>query len=150
MWDMEDMKPSSDDALPRQARKKGRTRTRRGFVLIEVLIALAILSIVLLSVISGVTSSIYVISGMRNYTKAMLLARSSMNEFILRNMRGTDLKNQPSREYPGFYLTRVTKPFEHPMFNLGPISAKTTDIIVTWQERGREREYKLTYIYQAR
>lgn len=150
MLDMQDMKPNSYGSPLRGAEKRKRTRYQHGFVLVEVLIALAILSIVLLSVISGVTSSIYVIAGMRNYTKAMLLARSSMNEFILRNMRGTDLKNQPSREYPGFYLSRVTKPFEHPMFNLGPISAKTTDIIVTWRERGREREYKLTYIYQAR
>ena len=73
-----------------------------GFVLVEILIALAILSIVLLSVISGVTSSVYVISGMKNYTNAMLIARSRMNDFLLKNMRGTDIKDEPVKGYNGF------------------------------------------------
>jgi type II secretion system protein I len=122
-------------------------KQKKGFVLVEILIALAILSIVLISVISGVTSSIYVIAGMRNYTQAMLVARSSMNEFIVRNMRGTDLKDEPLKDYPGFYCTRVTKRFEHPL--LGPLPANMTDVIVTWNERGRKKEYKISYVYQA-
>jgi type II secretion system protein I len=120
---------------------------KKGFVLVEILIALAILSIVLISVISGVTSSIYVIAGMRNYTQAMLVARSAMNEFIVRNMRGTDLKDEVLKDYPGFYYTRVTKRFEHPL--LGPLPANMTDVIVTWNERGRKKEYKISYVYQA-
>jgi type II secretion system protein I len=124
-------------------------RQSKGFVLVEILIALAILSIVLLSVISGVTSSIYVISGMRNYTKAMLIARSRMNDFLLKNMRGTDLKDEPVKGYDGFEVSRITKRFEHPMIDLGPMTANKTDIIVTWKERGSEREYKISYIYQT-
>jgi type II secretion system protein I len=118
-----------------------------GFVLVEILIALAILSTVLISVISGVTSSVYVISGMKNYTHAMLIARSRMNDFILKNMRGTDLQGQQIREYPGFSYSRVTTRLEHPL--LGPIPANITDIIVTWKERGRNKTYKISYIYQA-
>jgi type II secretion system protein I len=124
-------------------------KPNKGFVLVEILIALAILSIVLLSVISGVTSSIYVIGGMRNYTKAMLIARSRMNDFLLHNMRGTDIKDEAVKGYDGFEVSRVTKRFEHPMIDLGPFSANKTDIVVTWQERGREREYKISYIYQT-
>ncbi len=122
----------------------------RGFVLVEILIALSIMSIVLLSVISGVTSSIYVISGMKNSTRAMMIARNHMNDFILRRMRGTDLRREALKEYPGFSITRVTMPFEHPMINLGPLATvKKTEIAVTWQERGRDREYSIFYIYQA-
>jgi type II secretion system protein I len=124
-------------------------RPSKGFVLVEILIALSILSIVLLSVISGVTSSISVIAGMKNYTCAMLIARSRMNDFLLRNMRGTDLRDEPVKGFEGFQVSRVTKRFEHPMIDLGPLSANKTDIIVTWKERGSEREYKISYIYQT-
>jgi type II secretion system protein I len=119
----------------------------KGFVLVEILIALAILSTVLISVISGVSSSVYVISGMKNYTMAMLVARTRMNEFILKNFRGTDLKHEEIKDYPGFYMSRVTKRFEHPL--LGPLPANVTSIIVTWKERGKRRSYKISYIYQA-
>jgi prepilin-type N-terminal cleavage/methylation domain len=122
-------------------------KQKKGFVLVEILIALAILSIVLISVISGVTSSVYVISGMKNYTNATLVARSKMNEFILRNMRGSDIKHEESKEYPGFYYTRVTKRWEHPL--LGPLPANITNIIVSWKERGRTKKYNISFIYQA-
>lgn len=124
-------------------------KRNNGFVLVEILIALAILSIVLLSVISGVTSSVYVISGMKNYTCAMLIARTRMNDFLLKNMRGTDIKDEPVKGYEGFKYTRVTKRFEHPMIDLGPFSANKTDVIITWNERGAGREYKISYIYQT-
>lgn len=119
-----------------------------GFVLVEILIALAILSTVLISVISGVTSSVYVISGMKNYTHAMLIAKSKMNDFILKNMRGTDLKGQNVKEYPGFSFSRETKRFEHPL--LGPLPANKTEITVSWKERGRKKNYRISYIYQSK
>ena len=50
---------------------------------------------------------------------------------------------------PAFKVSRVTKRFEHPMIDLGPLPANKTDIIVTWKERGKEREYKISYIYQT-
>jgi type II secretion system protein I len=123
------------------------SKQNKGFVLVEILIALAVLSIVLISVISGVTSSVYVISGMKNYTSAMLIAKSNMNDFILKNMRGTDVKNEESRQYPGFYFTRATKRWEHPL--LGPLPANITNIIISWKERGRTKKYKISFIYQA-
>ncbi|MBN1496779.1 MAG: prepilin-type N-terminal cleavage/methylation domain-containing protein [Spirochaetes bacterium] len=118
-----------------------------GFVLVEILIALAILSTVLLSVISGVSSSVYVISGMKNYTQAMLVARTKMNEFIVKNFRGTDLKDEQIKGLPGFYVSRETTRWEHPL--LGPLPANITSIIVSWKERGKERSYKISYVYQA-
>jgi type II secretion system protein I len=121
-------------------------RGEKGFALVEILITVAILSMVLLSVISGVTSSIYVISSMKNYTQAMLIARSKMNDFILKNMRGTDIQHEEVREHPEFSYTRATRRFDHPWLQ-GPVPINITDVIVFWKERGKEREYKISYIY---
>jgi type II secretion system protein I len=120
----------------------------KGFALVEILIAVAVLSMVLLSVISGVSSSIYVISGMKNQTQAILLAKSRMNDFILHDLRGTDISREEIREYPGFTYSRNTKRFEHPWFQ-GPVPINITEIIVNWKEKEREREYKISYIYQT-
>lgn len=118
-----------------------------GFVLVEILIALSILSVVLISVISGVTSSVYVISGMKNYTHAMYIAKSKMNDFMLKNMRGTDLKGQEDREHPGFSYSRITKRREIALAPLLPLNQ--TDIIVSWKERGRTKKYTISFIYQT-
>ena len=66
-------------------------KRKKGFALVEVLIALSILSIVLMSVFTGITTTIHVMSGIKNHTKAMLIAKTRMNEFILDRMRGTDI-----------------------------------------------------------
>lgn len=116
-----------------------------GFALVEILIALTILSVVLLSVVSAVSSGIYVMSGNRNFTKAMIIARSQMNEFILGKMRGLDLKDEQLEDYDKFTCTRVTEKFEHSMF--GPMAAKKTDITIKWDEKENERFYKVSYIF---
>ena len=51
-------------------------------------------------------------------------------------------------EYPGFSYSREVKRFEHEF--LGPLNAKRVQIIVSWEERGKEREYSLSYIYPVR
>jgi hypothetical protein len=45
-------------------------------------------------------------TGARSHTKAMLIARSRLNEFRAARMRGTDLTMEPVKEYEGFwYIT---------------------------------------------
>lgn len=117
---------------------------RWGFALIEVLISVTILSIVMLSVISGVQSCIYVISENKNYTKAMMIAKGKMNEFLLEKMRGADLSNEAVAEYPGFYYSRRTSPYTHPML---PFQVKMTEISVTWKSERKSSSYKISYIY---
>jgi len=124
------------------------SKKTRGFALIEILLAIAILSIVLLSVFSGVSTSINVLSGSKNHTKAMIIARSMLNEFILKRQRGTDLSKMPLEDYPGYFLSRVSERFEHDL--LGPIPAKKTKIIISWNDKGKERNYSITYIYPSR
>ncbi len=121
-----------------------RRRNMGGFALIEVLISVTILSIVMLSVISGVLSCIYVISENGNYTRAMMIAKSKMNEFLLNNSQGMDLDREQIPEYAGFYYSRKTVPYEHPML---PFPVKKTEIIVTWKSNRSRNPYKITYVY---
>jgi len=106
---------------------------------------MAILSIVLLSIFSGVSSGIYVMSGNKNHTTAILIAKSQMNQFIDEKMRGPDLKDEPVEENQRFYLTRVTERYEHPL--LGPLPAKKTTITVSWKERERDRSITISYVF---
>jgi len=126
----------------------GKKQGLRGFALIEVLIAVAILSVILMSLYSGISTSILVIGGAKNYTRAMLIAKTKMNEFRSQRLRGTDLNHEPVDEYPGFNYNRITERFEHPM--LGPLPAKKTIITVTWQEKEKTRNYSITYVYPTR
>ncbi len=126
----------------------GITRGNRGFVLIEVLIAVTILSVVLLSVYSGISSGINIIGNSRNYTKAMVLAKSLLNEFRTDKMRGTDVKDVSAEGYEGFTYDRISERYENPM--LGPMPAKKTDIVVKWKYKGLSRNYTLSMIYRVK
>ncbi|HOP28477.1 MAG TPA: prepilin-type N-terminal cleavage/methylation domain-containing protein [Spirochaetota bacterium] len=119
-----------------------------GFVLIEVLIAVTILSVVLLSVYSGISSGINIISNSRNYTTAMMAGKSLMNEFRSNNMRGADMKDVPVEGYPDFRYDRTSERYDNPLF--GPLPVKKTEITVKWKYKGIENNFTLQYIYQSR
>ena len=119
-----------------------------GFVLIEVLIAVTILSVVLLSVYSGISSGMNIIGNSRNYTRAMLMAKSIMNEFRSDKMKGVDLKGAQLTGYPEYSYDRITERYENPM--LGPLPVNKTDIIVKWKYKGIENSYRLSMVYQVK
>jgi type II secretion system protein I len=122
------------------------SKNQHGFALVEILIAVTILSLILLSVLSSVSSSIYALGSGRYYTRAMLIAKSKLNEFILLNMRGMDISNEQVREYEGYKYSRTTTKFDHPM--LGPIPANITKISVVWKWHGKTKKYTISYIFQ--
>ena len=126
----------------------GTLQRNRGFVLIEVLIAVTILSVVLLSVYSGISSGINIIGNSRNYTRAMIIAKSLMNEFRNEKMKGVDMKGAPVANYPDFNYDRVSERYENPM--LGPMPVNKTAIRVKWKYKGIENSYELTMIYQVK
>lgn len=129
---------------------KGRlmNKQKKGFALIEVLIAVTILSVVLLSVYSGISSGINIIDNSRNTTEAVVIAKSLMNEFRINKMRGTDLHDLDIESKPGFRYDRITRRYESPF--LGPLLAQQTDIIVKWDYKGRENEFILSMVYQLK
>lgn len=120
----------------------------KGFVLIEVLIAVTILAVVLLSVYSGISSGINIIGNSKNYTRAMIIAKSLMNEFRNDSMKGVDMKGAPVASYPDFNYDRVSERYENPM--LGPLPVNKTAIRVKWKYKGIENSYELTMIYQVK
>ena len=126
----------------------GSSERRGGFALVEILIAIAILSIAMLAIISGVSSGIAAISGNRNMTRAMLIARSRLSLYYVYRMREPDVYDEPVKEYPGFSYSRKTSKFEHELF--GPVSARRVEITVHWMERGRKRNYTISYVYPER
>jgi general secretion pathway protein I len=77
--------------------------TRRGFTLLEILLALSILSVVLLAVYRLHTQSIFAAQSARFQTVAPLLARQKMAEV---NLGGLDAIPEPAgnfgERYPGY------------------------------------------------
>ena len=125
-----------------------KSKEKSGFAIIEILVAITILSIVLLSIITGVSGGIIAISGNNKLSRAMIIAKSKLNEFRLDTRpgrSGPDLDHEPIEEYPGFYYSRIVERFEHEL--LGPVPAKRVEIIVIWNDRGKEKSYTLTYIF---
>lgn len=116
-----------------------------GFALIEVLVALAILSIVLISVFGAVMNGITVLRGSGNFIRAMIICRSSYHQFTLDRMRGADVHEKPVVGYDGFYVSRITERFEHPL--LGALPARKTTFTVTWREQSKERHYSASMVY---
>jgi type II secretory pathway pseudopilin PulG len=118
------------------------------FAIVEILIAITILSIALLGIISGVSSGIVAISGNKNITKAMIIAKSRLNEFMMLNFRGADIQAESVREYPGFTFSRKITRFDSELF--GPISARRVEMTVTWEERGIKKNYSISYVFQEK
>ena len=120
----------------------------RGFALIEILVAITILSVALLAIISGVSAGIVAITGNKNLTQAVITAKTKFNEFQTSKFRGADITDEPVKEYPGYAFSRKTTRFEHAIF--GPISAKKVEIIVSWSDRNRKKSYSISYVYPER
>ncbi|MGQ9844425.1 MAG: type II secretion system minor pseudopilin GspI [Spirochaetota bacterium] len=122
--------------------------SNKGFTLIEILVAIAILSIAMLGIMSAVSSGILGITKNKNLTIAMLIAQSQLNKFLIDNQRGPDLQDEPIADYPGFSFSRTITRYINPM--LGPIDAYNVKITVKWLERQQERFYSISYIYPKR
>jgi hypothetical protein len=99
-------------------------------------------------VYSGISSSINVITGAKNYSAAMIIAKTKLNEFRMNKMHAPDVSEEPVEGYESFFYSRKTANFEHPL--LGPINAKRTEISVHWRENGKEKKYELSFIYTTR
>jgi type II secretory pathway pseudopilin PulG len=119
-----------------------------GFAIVEILVAITILSVALLAIASGVSSGILAISGNKNMSRAMIIAKSRLNEFLLYNTRGTDIQTEPVREYPGFFFTRKISRYEHEVF--GPVNARRAEFTVSWDERGSRKSFSLSYLFFER
>jgi type II secretion system protein I len=117
---------------------------KNGFALIEVLIALSILSIIVMSVYSAVGASSTILSGSGNRAKAMLIVKNRLNEFITSGMRGPDVTMEPVEGNPNFFYSRSSEKYENYLFPT--LSARKYTFTITWNENKAVRTYKISYV----
>ncbi len=122
-------------------------KKKEGFALAEVLIAVTILSIILLSVYSGISSSINVIREAGNHTRAMIYARSSLNEFVMNGKKGPDFTMESVPGTDKFFRSRKTESFEGLLSSAIPL--KQTTFTISWREHEKEKKYSVSYVYSA-
>ena len=124
----------------------------RGMALLEVLISLALLSMVLLGVHSGVSVNMNIIGDSKNQTKALMLAKSLMNEFRNNNMREADIADSAIENYPDFTYDRTTIRYEDDFITpmIEPLIINKTTITIKWKYKGRDTSSELSMIYQVK
>ena len=120
-------------------------RTERGFTLIEVLVAIAIISIGVLALGANTTSIMRSNRFSANTTIAVNLAQEKLEEakaqVTITNGNFTDTPPGPS----GSIFTRTLAISDSPEVDL-----KQVDVTVTWMEYGVERSVALsTYVYSG-
>ena len=123
-------------------------KRKHGFALIEILIAMTIFSFIILSVYSGISASINAIKNAKNYSMAIMIAKTKLNEFKISRMRDPDFSEEPVAGYDSFLCTRSTSNFDHPL--LGMAQAKRSEITVIWKENNKEQKYAVSFIYMPR
>ena len=120
-------------------------KRKNGFALIEVLIALTVLSVILLSIYSGISTSINIVTGAKDLTTAMTIVRSKLTEFRMNRFREPDMSHEEVEGYESFLYSRTTTNYESEL--LGPLSAKRTEVTVFWKQNGKEKEYSGAIVY---
>ncbi len=114
-------------------RREDEGRGRRGFTLLEVLIALAIIAIVLITCVRAQNQSIRLHQFSRDMTISTILARQKMGEIELAGFPELgEEEGDFGDAFPGFtWKTAVSMtPFEE---------ARRIDLSVIWKEGTRER-----------
>jgi len=124
------------------------SKIKHGFALIEILIAMAILSVILLSVYSAISVSINNIKNAKNYSTAMIIAKTKLNELKMNRMNDPDFSEEPVAGYDSFLCSKTTSKFEHPLLEM--MDAKRTEITVLWKENDKEQKYVVSFIYLPR
>jgi prepilin-type N-terminal cleavage/methylation domain-containing protein len=115
-----------------------------GYALIEILIAVTIISIVIITIYSAVTTGSRSIAGYKNVTNAVIIAKSILSEFKLTKPK-LDLSDKPVKGFDGYTYNRTIERYENPL--LGPVPVNKLNITVVWKENNHERKYTLEYIF---
>ncbi len=105
----------------------------KGFTLLEVMVALAILAGTVLTVISAVNYHLSLVAEDREDTMALLLARSRIEELELADPKGATAERQGTfaPEQPDIAWKSLVSPTSVPIF-------KKLTVTVTWGTSGRK------------
>ena len=117
----------------------------RGFSLIEVLVALAIMGVSLAALYQsamGATKNAHVSA---EYTVALALAESTMEEFLAVGAPSAGMQG----DFGGFYWSAVSVPLEENPGQPGDVETvklAEVQVVVVWGGRGQDREIRLQTI----
>ena len=116
----------------------------RAYALLEILIAIAVLSTALLPVYSSVSRRLEALSRTESSLKAALYCRNLISEFRLEPFK-TDVSGKEIKNDSRFTYSIEIKRYENPL--LGPFAASKVTATVFWNENGNAKSMKLSYIY---
>ena len=133
--------PTANHQQPKEPAQ--RRRSRRGFTLLEVLVALAILSVVLMALQQSFSSNIFITSFTRGLWKAMVFARNETARWERQPPEGSGdgefREDHPLAGYRWRRRIELETPFPG-------IRVRRIELELTWNEGGSPRRYQ-TEIY---
>lgn len=121
-------------------------RAARGFTLLEIMIALAILGIALTVILQQFSTGLKTVRVTRDYTNALIHARENLEEFCLAKKLS---EKEESGEFEDGYKWRVViAPYEEEEKNEGStefllLSMYTVTSMVSWEAGNKERKVEL-------
>ncbi|HBY58432.1 MAG TPA: hypothetical protein DEH78_01335 [Solibacterales bacterium] len=121
--------------------------TRRGFTLLEVLVATLIMAIAITALLSNLSTSLRNAGRLTDVDRASLLARRKMDELLVtaRLPRGMEFGGalEPGHGIAGAWRARVT-PFEAPPNVMPGMSVlDRIELQILWKSGGRDRSFNL-------
>ncbi|MBF0450264.1 MAG: prepilin-type N-terminal cleavage/methylation domain-containing protein [Candidatus Magnetomorum sp.] len=116
--------------------------SQKGFTLLEMMIAMSILTIAIVSIFKLQGQSVNMISSVRFYTQAPLLARLALSRFEARLVAEDPELDSDSgafgEDFPGYEYSIIAQEIEDIDEDFEYITKyiKTVDVTVTWDELG--------------
>lgn len=125
--------------------KRSIKRARRGFTLLEVMIAVAIIAIACTAILGSQSQSVSLAGEAKFYTTATLLAQHKMSEIEIKTL--SELMSDSGdfgEDFPGYsWRLDVQEPASVEPEGVST-HMKQVDLIVSWGEQGRY-QYRLRY-----
>jgi general secretion pathway protein I len=121
---------------------------RRGFTLLEMMVATTIMGVAVVGLLSQISSSVHNAAHLRDYNRVAQLARERMNELLADyNMpRNVDLNNEFDPSVTGGlavgWRSRLTT-FEKPSSAAGQLALDRIQLQVWWDSGGQRRTISL-------
>ncbi len=125
-------------------------RSQRGFTLLEILVASAIMGIAVAGVMSGLANSTNIAARITQYDRAAMLARMKMDELLaddalpLNQPLAGDFRPQQSGGVQSGWQARVT-PLEAATLEIAPgaVAVERVELQIWWMDGATRRSFSL-------